>query len=228
MIQDKTINEDFETYKKELLTIVNATVKKENLSLAPHIIHHLAVHLAVALIRLKSNTYIPLSQGQIASYKMNKNYQIAVDLCDELKLKYHIQFPESEEALISMYLSKLDTLDVEFNSGLNLLDDDIYDILTHTFQTIFEKTGCDFRNDEKLLIGLGLHLSPAIERLLNDDQIYNPLLDKIKARHKKEFDMAQIINDEVEKFYQKRFIDEEVAYLALHFLVSIKNDKRSL
>ena len=40
--------------------------------------------------------------------------------------------------------------------------------------------------------------------------------------------MAQIINDEVEKFYQKRFIDEEVAYLALHFLVSIKNDKRSL
>ena len=45
---------------------------------------------------------------------------------------------------------------------------------------------------------------------------------------KKEFDMAQIINDEVEKFYQKRFIDEEVAYLALHFLVSIKNDKRSL
>ena len=36
MIQDKTINEDFETYKKELLTIVNATVKKENLSLLPH------------------------------------------------------------------------------------------------------------------------------------------------------------------------------------------------
>ena len=71
-------------------------------------------------------------------------------------------------------------------------------------------------------------MSPAIERLLNDDQIDNPLLDKIKARHKKEFDMAQIINDEVEKFYQKRFIDEEVAYLALHFLVSIKNDKRSL
>lgn len=227
MIQDKNINEDFENYKKELFEIVTATIEKENLSLTPHIISHLSVHLAVALIRLKTNTYIPLSQGQIASYKMNKNYQIAIDLCKELENKYQIKFPESEEALISMYLSKLDTLDVEFNAGINLLDNDIYMIVQQTFQDIYEISGNDYRNDEKLIIGVGLHLTPAIERLLNDDQIENPLVDKIIERHKREFDMAQVINDHVEKTYQKRFSDEEVAFLALHFLVITKAEKRN-
>ncbi|MGN1183586.1 MAG: BglG family transcription antiterminator [Faecalibacillus sp.] len=227
MSQDVNINKEFEKYKKELFEIVSATAKEENLALAPHIISNLSIHLAIALVRIKTNNYIPLSQGQISSYKMNSNYKIAVDLCNKLKEKYGVEFPESEEALISMYLSKLDTLDVDFNSGLNLLDDDIFTILKKTFEQIYEKTGIDFRNDEKLTIALGLHLTPAIERLLNGDQIDNPLLTKIKTRYSDSYELAQILNDFVEEIYHKRLSDDETGYLALHFAVTIKHSKKN-
>ena len=46
---------------------------------------------------------------------------------------------------------------------------------------------------KKLLVSLGLHLTPALDRLLDDSQIENPLTAKIKERHPKEFAMAEIL-----------------------------------
>ena len=132
------------------------------------------------------------------------------------------EFPESELALISMYLSKNNVLDVEFNAGVNLLDDEIIDVLQNTLDSLFKQKGIDLRNNEKLLVSLGLHLTPALDRLLDDSQIENPLTAKIKERHPKEFAMAEILNDAIESIYHKRFTEDEVAYFALHFIVSAR------
>lgn len=227
MSQTMSSIDEFEASKKELLVIVNETVKENNLPLTTHFIQNLSVHLAIALLRIKSNNYIPLSQGQIASYKDNENFKIATTLCKKLEKKYHVEFPESEQALISMYLSKINMLDVEFNSGFDLLDSDILIIIQNTINTIYIKTGIDLRDDEKLLIALGLHLTPAINRLIADDQVDNPLLDKIKERYKQAYEMAQILNDIIEDIYKKSFTDDEAAYFALHFAVSMKHTKKS-
>lgn len=227
MVQTTNTIDEFESSKKDLLCIVNDVVTKNNLSLTAHLIQNLSVHLAIALVRIKSNNYIPLSQGQIASYKDNENYKIATELCQLLEEKYNVEFPESEQALISMYLSKMNALDIEFNSGIDLLDNDVFVILQNTFHTIAIKTGVDFIKDKKLLIALGLHLTPAIERLMNDDQVDNPLLDKIKDRYALAYQMAQILNDIIESIYKKRFTDDEAAYFALHFAVSMKHSKKS-
>lgn len=122
-----------------------------------------------------------------------------------------------------MYLSKNNVLDVEFNAGVNLLDDEIIDVLQNTLDSLFkQKMVYDLRNNEKLLVSLGLHLTPALDRLLDDSQIENPLTAKIKERHPKEFAMAEILNDAIESIYHKRFTEDEVAYFALHFIVSAK------
>ena len=136
--------------------------------------------------------------------------------------KFNIEFPESELALISMYLSKNNVLDVEFNAGVNLLDDEIIEVLQNTLDSLFEQKGIDLRHNEKLLVSLGLHLTPALDRLLEDSQIENPLTEKIKERHPKEFAMAEILNDAIETIYHKRFTEDEVAYFALHFIVSAR------
>ncbi len=228
MNQTMSSIDEFEASKKELLEIVNNTVKENNLPLSAHSIQSLSVHLAIALSRIKSNSYIPLSQGQIASYKNNENFKIAATLCKELEKKYRVHFPESEQALISMYLSKINMLDIEFNSGFDLLDDDVFIILQNAINTIYIKTGKDFKEDEKLLIALGLHLTTAIDRLMENDQIKNPLLDKIKTRYSQAYEMAQILNDIIETIYKKRFIDDEVAYFALHFAVAMKHNHSHL
>lgn len=227
MSQINSSIDEFESSKKELLELVNNIVKENNLPLTSHFIQNLSVHLAIALLRIKSDNYIPLSQGQITSYKDNENYKIATILCKKIKEKYNVEFPESEQALISMYLSKIKMLDIEFNSGFDLLDNDVLVILQNTINTIYIKTGVNFKEDEKLMIALGLHLTPAIERLLSDDQIENPLLDKIKTRYAQAYEMAQILNDTIETIYKKRFTDDEAAYLALHFAITMKHNKKA-
>ena len=194
-------DKDLELSKQVCREAVNEVIEKNHLTLSPQFTQNLVVHLAIAILRIKTNNYIPLSQGQITSYKANKNH---------------------DSALISMYLSKNNVLDVEFNAGVNLLDDEIIDVLQNTLDSLFKQKGIDLRNNEKLLVSLGLHLTPALDRLLDDSQIENPLTAKIKERHPKEFAMAEILNDAIESIYHKRFTEDEVAYFALHFIVSAR------
>ena len=215
-------DKDLELSKQVCREAVNEVIEKNHLTLSPQFTQNLVVHLAIAMLRIKTNNYIPLSQGQITSYKANTNYDSAVEICNILSKKFNIEFPESELALISMYLSKNNVLDVEFNAGVNLLDDEIITVLQNTLGALFKEKGIDLRNNEKLLVSLGLHLTPALDRLLDDTQIENPLTAKIKERHPKEFAMAEILNDAIESIYHKRFTDDEVDYFALHFIVSAR------
>lgn len=204
-------DKDLELSKQVCREAVNEVIEKNHLTLSPQFTQNLVVHLAIAILRIKTNNYIPLSQGQITSYKANTNYDSAVEICNILSKKFDIEFPESELALISMYLSKN-----------NVLDDEIIDVLQNTLDSLFKQKGIDLRNNEKLLVSLGLHLTPALDRLLDDSQIENPLTAKIKERHPKEFAMAEILNDAIESIYHKRFTEDEVAYFALHFIVSAR------
>ena len=199
-------DKDLELSKQVCREAVNEVIEKNHLTLSPQFTQNLVVHLAIAMLRIKTNNY----------------YDSAVEICNILSKKFDIEFPESELALISMYLSKNNVLDVEFNAGVNLLDDEIIDVLQNTLDSLFKQKGIDLRNNEKLLVSLGLHLTPALDRLLDDSQIENPLTAKIKERHPKEFAMAEILNDAIESIYHKRFTEDEVAYFALHFIVSAR------
>ena len=48
------------------------------------------------------------------------------------------------------------------------------------------------------------------------------LQKELKKEHPKEFAMAEILNDAIESIYHKRFTEDEVAYFALHFIVSAR------
>ncbi|RHS92569.1 BglG family transcription antiterminator [Erysipelatoclostridium sp. AM42-17] len=221
-------NENFDLTKQQITHDIRQVIEDRHLFLSTNSINNLAIHLTIAVIRIKSDNYIPLSQGQVEYYRDNDNFKYALDLCSMLEKKYDIQFPESEVALVSMYLSKNKALDIELNPGFDLLDEDVAVILRETMQRIKDEKDLNFKDDDKLFVSIGLHLTPALERLQNDSQIDNPLVDKIKERHQFEFSLASILNDVVEEKYQKRFTDDEIAYIALHFVVSTSKLKGHL
>lgn len=71
-------DKDLELSKQACQEAVNEVIQKNNLSLSTQFTQNLVVHLAIAILRIKTNNYIPLSQGQITSYKANKNYDSAL------------------------------------------------------------------------------------------------------------------------------------------------------
>ena len=71
---------------------------------------------------------------------------------------------------------------------------------------------------------LWITLTPALDRLLDDTQIENPLTAKIKERHPKEFAMAEILeNDAIESIYHKDLL--MMKWLFLHYTLLFQQDK---
>lgn len=66
----------------------------------------------------------------------------------------------------------------------------------------------------------GLHLEPALERLANGQLVENPLKEKIIERHQEEFNYSKILNDVVRHDLNLSFDDDELAFIALHFVVA--------
>ena len=68
---DLTINSDeaFNQTKAHITNIINDTINDYDFTLSDNSISNLAVHLSIAIIRIKSDNYIPLSNSQISSYK---------------------------------------------------------------------------------------------------------------------------------------------------------------
>lgn len=119
-----------------------------------------------------------------------------------------------------MHLSKNQKLDLEINSGFDLLDSKVFKILNETMTLIYQEYHKDFRKDDKLLIAIGLHLEPAIKRLSKGQTIENPLKDKIIERHNEEYNYSRILNKVINHETNLSFNDDELAFIALHFVVA--------
>lgn len=211
---------DFNQIKTIVIDIIKNTANDFDLFLSTNSINNLSIHLSIAIIRIKSDNYIPLSNGQIASYKQEYSYPYAKMLCDRLAKKFEIEFPEDEVSLVSMHLSKNQKLDLEINSGFDLLDSKVFKILNETMTLIYQEYHKDFGKDDKLLIAIGLHLEPAIERLSKGQTIENPLKDKIIERHNEEYNYSRILNKVINHETNLSFNDDELAFIALHFVVA--------
>lgn len=211
---------EFSKIKITIADIISQSIGKTEIFLSTNSLNNLAIHLAIAIVRIQSNTYIPLSSSQISVFKDERNYMYAQDLCNTLSTIFHVEFPENEIGLVTMYLSKSQLLDMEINSGFDLLDVEVFNILRETMFIINKQYNHDFRTNDKLFVSIGLHLTPAIERLENNQQLENALTAQIKERHPVEFAYASILNTVIQKQYQASFIDDELAFIALHFVVA--------
>lgn len=205
--------------RNRITQLINETIE-DDVFLTPSTLKNLSVHLSITIIRLKSDNYIPLSPSLTKSYKKQKYYDTAKNICGCLAKEFNVEFPDGEVSLVSLYLSQNKLLDEEIFSGIDLLDDEIYDLVKETSVLIRDNYHLDLTNNEKFIVNVGLHLTPAIERLKSDTQITNPLLDKIKASHQKEFEMAKQVNTICRNKYNKEFSDDEVSYITLHLLAS--------
>lgn len=219
---DLTVNNDeaFVQTRALITNIIKNTIDDYDLMLSENAINNLSVHLSIAIVRIQSNSYIPLSNSQIVSYKQEYSYPYAKMICDRLEAEFEISFPEAEISLVSMYLSKNQKLDFEINSGLDLLEENVYQILNQTMKKIYDQYHQDYRLDDKLIVAIGLHLEPALERLAKGELVENPLKDKIIERHPTEFNYSLILNQVIKQNLDLEFNDDELAFIALHFVVA--------
>lgn len=218
----KSLNKNSYNEIKSLIIIkITKIIKESKISFTEYELNNLAIHLTMAILRINSNNYIPLSKYQTNFDPENKAFITAQKIANNLEQEFKVKLPSSELDLITNYLSVTKATIEESNTALDLLDDDIIEILKITNKKLKAEYNFGFKTSQKMYIAIGLHLIPAIERLLANNQITdNPLINQIKERHPDSFNYARVLNDTIHQKYGKSFNDDELGYIALHFAVS--------
>ena len=75
------------------------------------------------------------------------------------------------------------------------------------------------------MIPLADHISFAVSRIRNQEQISNPLTDDIRVLFHNEFQAASVLRDILQKRMQITIDEHEIGYVALHIHSAIEDEK---
>lgn len=187
------------------------------------IFENLITHLFIALERIKIGEPILMDSNDLIDLKTSEEYEIASDIVEKMQSSFNLKFPEDEKGYITMHLSGKRVFASENEEG-NVVSSEVDQLVQKMLDRIQYMFEIDFSQDLDLRIALGLHSVPLLKRIKYHLLLKNPLLDDIK-KHKQAFLIAKIGTEEIERIYDTKLAEDEVAYFALHFYVALERHK---
>lgn len=182
----------------------------------------LAVHLALAIQRLKNNEMIEMASDILEDIKLYNEFVIAKKLCGNLEKSLNIQIPDEEVGYVTIHLKGAryknniyETNVIKFKEIL-ISNYELASMINQMIKIAEEETGYQLKQVDSLLIGLVDHLRPAINRLELDLNIRNPLLDKIKTEYPEIFDVSKKCANVITRNLGVQLPESEIGYIAMH------------
>lgn len=112
-----------------------------------------------------------------------------------------------------------------FKELINRVEDDFIGVFEEALKEI--ELDLDEELDEKIHIGLIEHLTFAIKRLKNSQEIQNPFLIEVETLYKKEFELACKLAEKIGKHVNIGIPYGEIGFIALHIHSARNNEKLS-
>lgn len=211
---------------------VDALTKAHNLSVNPVAYQNLLVHIAVAVLRLRSDHRVSMEGNQLARISQVDVYPAACELADAVGSEFGLCFPPEEVAYIAIHLSgkqaiKRADISEDGEKGLpsTAVPQEAWDAATRMIDHIWRCFGFDFRSDFELRMNLATHIAPLSVRLQYGMQMRNPLLTDIRTRFTLAYSMASEAASVLAELYHRTPSDDEVGYLALSFALALDRQK---
>lgn len=217
---------------KEKMEIIQAIIMQQindnHITLSDIAINNLLIHIAIAYKRIKSGNHVSLYPSETKEIMEQKEYKVAANIVEQVEQAFQIAFPQAEVAYIAIHLLGTKMLS-QTSTGEKVveqvIDDDILNLVRKTLDKIEAELSLDLKHDKELLIGLSLHLKPAINRYKYGMNIRNPMLQDIKRNYPLAFEAGVIAGLVVEAYTGVEINESEVGYLALHFGAAIERKK---
>ncbi|CCU78548.1 Phosphotransferase system, lactose/cellobiose-specific IIB subunit:PRD [Halanaerobium saccharolyticum subsp. saccharolyticum DSM 6643] len=191
--------------------------KNMNYRLADDSYAALMVHLAIALKRIKDGDQIIIDQKLLENIRSNDEFLIARNLVNSIAAAFNVEIPEAEVAYVTMHLMGSKGRGGIYNDEISMTED--YHLVYITRKMIEEaeiELGIYLEDDEELLIGLVRHLEPTINRIKLNLDIRNPLLEEIKEKYSKLFEVSKKCAAILAKEEGIEVPESEAAYIAMH------------
>lgn len=205
-VPDELKNIFDQTIFNKVIKTLNQFQKNNSFRFNDYQFQSLAVHLVIAVQRIKNKEIIkidnrltdhPLSQKTVVLSKLlEKNLGLRIPYAEQNYINIHILAAESNQEIQSY--SKNDQKASNKTELVQFLKMN----LTH--------------HDETLINNLSLHLVPALHRFGLGLSIKNPYKDSIKGNFPYAYNQAVDLCIEIGKQFSVNVNDDEIAYIALH------------
>lgn len=169
----------------------------------------LAIHLVIALDRIKKKLFLTNKDNTMEKVKLEKNTVFLIQLVEK---EFKLSLPDFEKEHLNNHILAIQ------NSVLNNKIQQYYSIKTNIeLKELITNKLIGINADDELIKSLMLHLEAAIKRLQLGLNIYNPYTEKIKFSFSRAFETAVLLVTTIEKKYYIKMNDDEIAFIALHF-----------
>lgn len=204
---------------KKIKNIIQEESENFNIRFSDVALMNLVIHLFIIIKRSPTNqlekikelNYVSEQEKEITEkivMRMTQEFSITLSKFDFQYIVIHIA---GKRAYLDDEISIIPNESKDLANDLLLLIDDVY------------KT--NFSNDENLTLRLQLHIAPLLIRIKNGISSKNPLTNEIKTKYAMSYEISLLIGNEIENRYGVRLVDDELAYFAVHFELSLYQTK---
>lgn len=220
-IQKKISNGDNPLFNertiKKIYELVYQSEKKLNLQFTDETLYSLALRLIIISKRVKHGNLIEMNPIEREILVDTTAFQVAKNLCRQLKDLCHTSFKEEEQLFITVNL---------LGAKVNYLEEEFQDQnLAHQLQQVaeamvdnFQRYACIlFHDRESVVKNLLLHLKPAYYRVKYDIEVDNRMVESIKYQYEEIYSLTKKAVRPFELILGKAVPDNEIAYISIHF-----------
>lgn len=198
------------------------------LSLSDRAYRGLAVHIALAILRLKEGQGVLLPPEQLAEVKQKGEFRVAERLFGELEERLGISVPESEIGYLALHLlgAKRGPASPQNSPAPEEMDSSLQEIVGRMIRIMSETLRVPLYLDKELAEGLTAHLKPVLARLKYGLPLDNPILADIRTRYPQIYAASQKAAFWLGKVVGCPIPPGEVGYLAMHFGAAVTRVKQ--
>lgn len=200
--------------------ILYETIQHYQFKLTDFGFQNLAIHILIAINRIKQKTYVEEIFLQSDQIKDRIEMKIAKEITERLNDYFDVLMPECEIDYIAIHLMGKQAL--QLNDQNLVFEQDAMELTDHILNELKINYNIDFTHDLELYSMMVLHLTPLINRLQYDLKITNPLNEQIKKENSDAFEIAILAGKIISQKLNKKIEESELGYLALHFALALE------
>ncbi|HLR62923.1 MAG TPA: BglG family transcription antiterminator [Lentibacillus sp.] len=230
---DKLPEELFSSLNKKdmdaVLDIIVEEIDTNDITLSDIAINNLLIHIVIAYKRVREGYHVSLYHTDFEEIAGQIEFQVAECIVKKVETAFGVTFPEEEIAYVGIHLLGTKMVSApganDEKTISHLIEPDTYQLVKAILDKIEDKMKLKFNRDQELIMALGLHLKPAINRYKYGMNIRNPMLDDIKRNYPLAYEAGIIAGLAIEEQTGSEINENEIGYLALHIGAAMERRK---
>ncbi|MBP1906524.1 lichenan operon transcriptional antiterminator [Paenibacillus turicensis] len=211
--------------------IIMEQIQELGVNLSDAAFNNLANHIAISCRRIREGNQVTVSPDDRNEIALIEVIEAAGQIVERIGKALQLSFSMDEVVYIAMHLSgnkwfsgKGDSIEIRRDSEIRS-DDENYALVKDILVKIDRDLALKISNDQELIMGLCLHLKPALNRVKYGMSIRNPMLEHVKSNYPFAFQAGVIMAKLIESKLGVVLPEAEMGYLAIHIGAAIERQR---